>query len=267
MEEQTAPVTTKSLATDGGLDEILKKIEGIGLDDPLTTLGAMEPAYAPPRMDNDPQVFLGTGANKVKGGEAKPLLIPDFVNGQYYGSIDEDHELGSSGGTSVILRASTTKPKLENVSLSMWVAANSRIMNELMTSGKVTGKFSVSDYLAYTVKVAELLESHTLISVLQYDNEYRKLQHKFSFRWGSDSQHLHTRFLVKRRNTISQSPQKSQSGRNRQQQVGTPICKQFNTVAGCQWPNCRFQHVCLVPDCNIAHPQYQHNTQPNAPRQ
>ena len=36
------PVTTaKSLVKDGGLDEILKKIEGIGaLDDPLLALGA-----------------------------------------------------------------------------------------------------------------------------------------------------------------------------------------------------------------------------------
>ena len=62
------PVTTKSLAKDGGLDEILKKIEGAGsLEDSLLALGSTEPFINPPaskpsaiqRLDNDPHVFLG----------------------------------------------------------------------------------------------------------------------------------------------------------------------------------------------------------------
>ena len=34
---------------------------------------------------------------------------------------------------------------------------------------------------AYTIKFAELLESHTLASALAYDNEYRKLQCEYGF--------------------------------------------------------------------------------------
>ena len=38
---ETAPVTTKSLASDGRLEELLKKIGGVSLmTDPLVTLGA-----------------------------------------------------------------------------------------------------------------------------------------------------------------------------------------------------------------------------------
>ena len=85
----------------------------------------------------------------------------------------------------------------------MWVAANSRIMHKLVTIGKLSGTSSVADYLSYTVKFAELLEQHTLSSVVLYRNEYRKLQHKYGFRWRSDFQHLHTRFLIKRQPTGS----------------------------------------------------------------
>ena len=84
--------------------------------------------------------------------------------------------------------------------LSMWVAANSRIMHELPRTGKLSATTTaIADYLAYTIKFAELLESHTLASALAYDDEYRKLHCEYGFRWGRDLQHLHTRFLIKRR--------------------------------------------------------------------
>ena len=65
-------MTTKSLANDEGLEELLKKIGGISLDDPLVTLGATEQPFSVPleRVDNNPQVFLGTQkpAEAKKGG-------------------------------------------------------------------------------------------------------------------------------------------------------------------------------------------------------
>jgi len=60
----------------------------------------------------------------------------------------------------------------------MWVAANTRIMPKLSNTGKLSGLSQIADYLSYTVKVAELHESHTLPSVVIYHNEYRKLQHQ-----------------------------------------------------------------------------------------
>jgi len=69
---ETVSVTTKSLANDEGLEELLKKIGGISLDDPLVTLGATEQPSSVPleRVDNNPQVFLGTQkpAEAKKGG-------------------------------------------------------------------------------------------------------------------------------------------------------------------------------------------------------
>ena len=77
--------------------------------------------------------------------------------------------------------------------LLLWVAASAGIMRKLANPGKLSGMAEIADYLSYTVKVAELLETHTLVSVVMYDNEYRKLQHQYGFRWSSDSQHLDTR--------------------------------------------------------------------------
>ena len=278
------PITTKSLASDGGLEEILKKIESAGLlDESLLALGSTDfPSAKPPalntstlpRLDNDLHVFFGLQqkGTSAKQGE-KPLLIPDFVNLGTYDNREDEQEIGNnSSGAKIVIRSARGKPKLEHVTLSMWVAANSRIMHELLRTGKLSATTTaIADYLAYTIKFAELLESHTLASALAYDNEYRKLQCEYGFRWGSDSQHLHTRFLIKRRPSqtpaaTSPNAQRFPPRLNRQPQTSptAPICRQFNSLTGCLWPNCRFQHVCLVPNCNQGHPQHEHPTAPTA---
>ena len=61
----------------------------------------------------------------------------------------------------------------------MWAAVKARMMHKLANTGKLYGMAQIEDYHSYTgsVKVAELLESHTwsLVSVVMYNNEYHKL--------------------------------------------------------------------------------------------
>lgn len=205
------PITTKTLAKDAGLDEILKKIDGFGsLEDSLLILGSTETLLnasadktltSPiPRLDNDPHVFLGPQGNVATKQGVKPLFIPDFVSLGTYNTSDDEQEIWRTGGAKIVIRAAKGKPKLENISLSIWVATNSRTMHELMIRGKLsTNTSDIADYLAYTVKFARLLETHTFASTIAYDNEYGKLRSKYGFRWGSNLQHLHTRFLIKHR--------------------------------------------------------------------
>ena len=116
----STPVTTRALVKDGGLDEILKKIEGIGaFDGPLPTLRATKSTMP-----------ATSKAAARKRGE-KPLSIPDLV-------ISDEHEIGGTGGARIIIRANKAKLKLENVTLPMWIAANSRIMQELLTTGRLS---------------------------------------------------------------------------------------------------------------------------------
>ena len=121
---ESTPITTKSLANDGGLKDLLKKIGGISMDDPLLKLGATEQPFPVPleRVDNNPQVFLGTQlqAQSKKEGETKPLLTPDFIStANFVGSIEDEQDIGGSAGARIVLRASRSKPKLKNISLSM----------------------------------------------------------------------------------------------------------------------------------------------------
>ena len=113
---ESAPVTTKTLAHDGGLEDLLKKIGGISMDDPLVTLGATGQAFSTPleRVDNNPQVFLGTQhqPQTKKEGETKPLLIPDFIStATYNGSVEDEQEIGGSADARIVLRAPRSKPK------------------------------------------------------------------------------------------------------------------------------------------------------------
>ena len=87
------------------------------------------------RVDNNSQVFLVVQGKK--GGDTKPFLIPDFVSiANYDGSVEDEQEIGGATDACIIVRPSRSKPKLENISLSTWVAANARIMHNLTNTGK-----------------------------------------------------------------------------------------------------------------------------------
>lgn len=58
-------VNTKSLANDGGLEEILKEIEGIGSLNNLLAPGAAESLMGE-SLKNEPQVFLGAANDKLR---------------------------------------------------------------------------------------------------------------------------------------------------------------------------------------------------------
>ena len=90
--------------------------------------------------------------------------------------------------------AGPKKPKLESVSPHQWYAVNCRIMYKLIINGDLIWK-AISDYLGYTVKIAQLAERYVWTTVLHYDRQYRQLQSVFGFAWGSDCHHLTKVFL------------------------------------------------------------------------
>ena len=69
------PVTTKTLASNGGLEELLKKIAGASLDhQPVTRRATEQPLSVPlERVDKNLQVFLGI--QDKKGDEIKPFRL------------------------------------------------------------------------------------------------------------------------------------------------------------------------------------------------
>ena len=78
---------------------------------------------------------------QTKGWETKPFLIPNFVGtATYHGSVEEKQEFGGSSDAHILLQAFRSKPKSENISLSMWVVTNMRIMHKSSKTGKLSGK-------------------------------------------------------------------------------------------------------------------------------
>ena len=81
------------------------------------------------------------------------------------------------------------EPPMENLTLSQWSVANLAILYRLVNDHKLQGS-SLMDYLSYTTKIHQLVQRYSLVSVLLFDREYRKLQTMMKFRWGTDVQHL-----------------------------------------------------------------------------
>ena len=144
-------------------------------------LGRKTTQHAPgERVDLDPLNYL---LPKVK---AKHLDITDYV--QTTGQEVEE-VLSGSGDRQIILKSGPKKIQLENVRPMQWMAAHLKIMMELLYSGRLKQE-SLYDYIAYTIKISELAESHLWPSVMMFDRRYRELQAQHGFRWGSDTPHL-----------------------------------------------------------------------------
>lgn len=199
---KTTPIITKSLANNGSFEDLLKKITGISVDCLLVMPRATVKLFCVSlkRVNNNLQGFLGTQHQaQTKGWETKPFLIPDFVNtANYNGSIEDKQAIRGSSDAHIVLQAPRSKPKLENISLSMWVAINMRIMHKSSKTGKLSSTSQIADYLSYTLKVFHPCLCSPVIFII-YSNEYCKLQHQYRFCWGSHSKYLHMCFPVKHR--------------------------------------------------------------------
>ena len=195
------------------------------------------------RMDLNPRVYLGSPGASAK----KYRAIVDFVPRN---SRDDSFEEVPIGGGYTL--HSSKKNKLDNVTPAQWVAANSRILADILLKDLVGHEAMVNvvlDYLAYTVKIGELAMKHTWASVLVYDDEYRYLQCQHGLPWGSDSPHLVSTNLVKR-------TKPEQCGQGGYINKEPPTCNYYNEGRHCPHNPCRFRHACK--ECGKNHPKVEH---------
>lgn len=229
----------------------------IGLvNNPMMGLGPT--AVSDSQSWRDPQIYLQAAAT----GKSVPthLDITDFVTG----SVEEEIVVGGNGSQQIIVKSGPKKPKLENITLAQWNVANLAILYKLVSEGKLDGS-NILDYLSYTTKICQLVQRYSLVSVLLYDREYRQMQSKHNFRWGTDVPHFQTVHLVARppRPTLPSGAKPNQfnpSNPSRQTSQKTPltldgkvICKLFNTRTGCHFKECRYVHQCSQSGCHQFH--------------
>lgn len=212
----------------------------------------------------DPQIFLESAAQSKSA--PTHLDITDFISG----TIEEEIIVGGNGTQQVVVKSGPRKPKLENVTLAQWSVANLAILYKLVGESKLHAG-NILDYLSYTTKVCQLVQRYTLVSVLMYDREYRQLQARHGFRWGTDVPHFHTIHLQPRPSRSAQP----QSGKNNGATTkggnsttpltldGKIICKLYNSKAGCHYKECRFAHQCSHAGCHQYHSAQTHHQAKN----
>ena len=209
---------------------------------------------------NDPQIHLSTATGK---SVTDFYDICDFVQG----TVEEETIISEQGVQQLVFKSGPKKPRLENLTLSQWSIANLAILYKLSGENKLGGP-SMLDYLSYTTKVYQLVQRFSLMSVLLYDREYRKLQAQMGFRWGTDVQHLHTLCLQPRDKQPSQGVKKPvgpkpTGGKQEKPKRDSPICRNFNSSKGCTHQTCSFRHECIVPGCGKKHTVMTHMTEKN----
>ncbi len=105
------------------------------------------------------------------------------------GIVEEEEIGGGDGQTKILLRRGPQRVKLEKVTANQWNCANMMIMDKLNRDGKL-GPQGLREYMNYTFIINELAGRYQWQSVLSYDREYRQLQARESFPWGSQVDHL-----------------------------------------------------------------------------
>lgn len=118
--------------------------------------------------------------------------------------------LGGQGDQQIVVKSGPKKPRLENLTLSQWSVANLAILYKLVSEQKLLGS-SLMDYLSYSTKIYQLVQRYSLVSVLLFDREYRKLQSSMKFRWGTDVQHLSNIHLQPRDRPVAQGSQQKRN--------------------------------------------------------
>ena len=220
-----------------------------------------------------PEMYLQTSL--LGNSAAKHLDIIDYVTRGVLRS--EEEVIASGGGFKMVVKAGPSKPKLDTVTPTQWLAANARIMAELLAT-EVLSSSCVCQYLAYTCKVGDLAERFDWKSVLSFDREYRILQAAHNIPWGMDTSHLITTLLREkppaqfnqgygnlyknnRSGHVAHYQQEKSFGQARPSSgySNKEICKLYNR-GRCAYPNCRYEHLCSVPGCGRSHPETEHKS-------
>ena len=216
------------------------------------------------KEDKEADMFLNPA--DIPKGE-KVLRIVDFLATLV--PTDDERTISDNGISRLVISYDQRKPRLESVTLSQWVVADTRIFSTLLFAGKLPTARDVKDYLAYTVKVMELGSRYVWESVLKYDDEFRQLQAAYGYPWSYDSHHLLGVTLVSKQaakskpvqpNNISSSSVSGFISKFNAQ--GKEICRNFNRPKGCSLPSCLFSRECNRRvngrPCGSPHAAFQH---------
>lgn len=251
-------VTNSVNTGDAYVDEVLGQLQQQQHGQPITANSGRNIGFLGENFSwQDPQIYIKSLTNTQDNYHD----IVDFVSA--CGTSFNDETLLSHSSTGqLIFKSGPSKPKLELISLCQWSMASLAILYKMLEEGSLS-QANIIDYLSYTTRIYQLITTHDMTSVLFYDREYRRLQSRHKFRWGTDIPHIQTVFLKPK----MARPSKPQPHRGTQYQgkfilhsaSGKEICKKFNSRQGCTLSACKFEHSCNMPGCGKLHSASTHS--------
>lgn len=205
------------------------------------------------RTDLNPQIYLRGKQNRT--GTVSYESILDYIPKR---SRSNEDEFEISDGV-VIKMKSRNKLGVENVTPSQWIVASCNILAEIIKNeseslSKDQLATLVCDYMSYSAKIGDLGSRFTWSSVMIYDDEFREIQHKHGFRWGSDSEHLTTVSLKEREKSSSSANSSGVFKGSAKKPERKYYCSKYNEGSVCAYgEECKFLHAC--ENCRRAHPK------------
>ncbi|PFX19998.1 hypothetical protein AWC38_SpisGene15571 [Stylophora pistillata] len=122
----------------------------------------------------------------------------------------------------------------------------------------------ISAIILHSSKISELAKCYPLPKVMQYDDLYLRMQFATNCKWGTDSQFISHQTLHRPDSftvTTTRSPPRKPSRPVINPATGKQVCYDFQWRKGCRFDSsCRYDHVCIKPQCLGTHPQWQHQS-------
>jgi hypothetical protein len=208
-------------------------------------------------------LVASSSSGASKGGEnpklKKHLSIPDYLSRLVGPRVFLEDKLLTSSGVNITFKSAAKKVEVEDVTTAQWLSANLRIFDILSMSMSST---EVAEYHEYTKQIGDLLQVYTESSVMQFDDEHRRMVKLSDRSWIDISAHLERIFLKVKTNYSPSSSGASSKAKVAKKKSGNP-CFGFNSKAGCKIPDsCGYKHVCSARiesgTCRENHPKWEH---------
>ena len=180
-------------------------------------------------------------------------LLPVHFLSCIRGTQDKDEIIHSgNNGLNLVVQTANKRVGPEKLTTGQWVAANARILDKLISSGRLTSS-TLTDYLDYCRKIGDLLQLYTPASVFMLDNNHRLEVHEtIGKRWNDIDATLQNAHLKKKDSdqygakSVSNVRSDNFSGSRRAsyRHVNSP-CWAFNSPEGCRFTKdkCKYDHV------------------------
>ena len=245
----------------------ITNIPNTGTTDP----GTVEEAQGPPQDTQQPDLFqlwgLEMGVNReqlTQSQTGKPHFDPfglgtgpyanklrqigDYITHMTSADPTANNESVKIGGVEFVVAKGKRVP-MDKIKTPHFMEAALRILRELIIEDSLPPA-QVINHINYLIQIACLAQTHAWNKVLNYDTIYRREQSHHGFAWGSNSAFLlQSQFMTHETRNQAPShspvhPTKSRAAYVTHPSTGRQVCEKFNTIHGCTFPKCRFEHAC-----------------------